>query len=635
MSIHEILKKYWGYDQFRELQQDIIESVMMGNDTLALLPTGGGKSICFQVPAMAKEGVCIVVSPLIALMKDQVENLKSRNITAATIHSAMTKREIDITLENAANGQYKFLYVSPERLNTAIFIERAKRMSVNLIAVDEAHCISQWGYDFRPAYLRIIDLRTVLPNIPIIALTATATMDVVEDMQDKLLFVRKNVFTKSFRRDNLSYVVIETEAKQSKLLDILRKVPGTSVVYVRSRKRTKEIALFLQQNGINADFYHAGLDPLVRDQKQAAWTSGSCRAMVCTNAFGMGIDKPDVRTVIHMDIPENIESYYQEAGRAGRDGKKAYAVLLCHQLDRVENQRRLNESLPTLSDIKEMYERLFSFFQIGVGAGAGQTEDFMLDEFCKRTGYAASKAYNILKIFEHEELVSFTDAIYNASKIRILCSSEELYKLQVSFSNYDPLIKTILRTYEGMFDDYSKIKESFLASKLKTNVGEIKKALVILTQHGYIDYIPENASPKLFFIKSRYAANNLLLDVKSIENRRKNKLRQLADILYYSFTKHICRSVILTKYFGESNPSECLVCDVCLQKKKLGLMGEEYEKISNDIIRELGLKKQSIQQLAALMIQYQESKLLETVQWLMECNKIERNDKGQLQITES
>lgn len=631
-SIHEILKQYWKYDQFRDLQEDIIQSVLAGKDTLALMPTGGGKSICFQVPAIAKEGLCLVISPLVALMKDQVENLKKRGISAAAIHAAMTKREIDIMLENAANGQYKFLYLSPERIGTPIFIERLKRMPVNLIAIDEAHCISQWGYDFRPAYLRILEVRKLLPNIPIIALTATATQDVVEDIQLQLAFRSKNVFVKSFKRENLSYVVIESEAKLAKMLDILKKVPGTAVVYVRSRKKTKEIADYLRHNQIQADYYHAGMDASIRDIKQDAWSTNKCRVMVCTNAFGMGIDKPDVRVVIHMDIPENIESYYQEAGRAGRDGKKSYAVLLVHPLDKIEGERRLKESLPSIVEIKEMYEQLFNYLQIGVGSGAGQTEDFIIEDFAARYGYAAVKALNILKILEQEELISITESFYNPSKVKFIVSHESLYKLQVSNKNYQPLINALLRSYEGLFDEYTKIKESQLASILKSNIPDIKRALVNLKQHHYIDYIAENSSPKIFFVQNRFMANNLLLNNAAIEKRRKNKVRQFEEMMYYCFTNYICRSTTLTTYFGEKNNSDCGICDVCMQKKKLGLVGEDYQKISQQIIIELGIKPQNLQQLISTLSLIKEDKLMESVQWLLECNKIERNDKGQFEL---
>ena len=631
-SIHEILKQYWKYDQFRDLQEDIIQSVLDGKDTLALMPTGGGKSICFQVPALAKEGLCLVISPLIALMKDQVENLKTRGISAATIHSAMTKREIDIMLENAANGQYKFLYLSPERIGTPIFIERVKRMNVNLIAIDEAHCISQWGYDFRPAYLRILEVRKLLVNTPIIALTATATHDVVDDIQVQLAFRSKNVFTKSFKRDNLSYVVIESEAKMAKMLDILKKVPGSAVVYVRSRKKTKEIADYLKHNQIHSDYYHAGIEASIRDQKQEAWTSNQCRVMVCTNAFGMGIDKPDVRVVIHMDIPENIESYYQEAGRAGRDGKKSYAVLLVHPLDKIEGERRLKESLPSMIEIKELYEQLFNYLQIGVGSGAGQTEDFTIEEFAARYGYAPIKVLNILKILEQEELISNTESFYNPSKVKFLVSAEALYKMQITNKNYEPLINALLRSYEGLFDEYSKIKESQLATVLKSNIADIKKALVNLKQHNYIDYIAENSSPKIYFVQNRFKANNLLLNYEAIEKRRKNKIRQFEEMMFYSFTNYICRSTVLTNYFGEKEVNDCGVCDVCLQKKKLGLVGEDYQKISQQVIVELGVKPQNLQQLISILPSIKEDKLLESIQWLLECGKIERNEKGQFEV---
>ncbi|MFT6148003.1 MAG: ATP-dependent DNA helicase RecQ, partial [Saprospiraceae bacterium] len=448
MTPQEVLKKFWGFDNFRSMQLEIIKSVLDGKDTLALLPTGGGKSICFQIPALCQEGICIVVSPLIALMKDQVHNLNKRGIPAVAIYSGMHYREIDRVFDNCAYGKIKFLYLSPERLMTDLAQERIKKMNVNLIAIDEAHCISQWGYDFRPPYLEIAKIRILHPKVPFLALTATATPEVVTDIQERLEFKTENVFQKSFRRDNLAYVVLNDEGKLEKMLSILQKVKGSSVVYVRNRKKTKEAAQFLQLNNIYADFYHAGLTNDVRSKKQDAWINNQTRVMVSTNAFGMGIDKPDVRTVIHLTLPDSLEAYFQEAGRAGRDGNRAFSILLYSETDKVELERQFEQSYPAFSEIKQVYRALGSYFQLAIGSGLGESFDFDLIEFCRHYKFKVVETFNALKILMHEGWLFMTEAVYVPSSLMVKATKEDLYDYKLRNKGFENLITTILRTYQ-------------------------------------------------------------------------------------------------------------------------------------------------------------------------------------------
>ncbi|TAL60569.1 MAG: ATP-dependent DNA helicase RecQ, partial [Bacteroidetes bacterium] len=478
MTIQQILLKHWGYSHFRALQEDIINSVLAGNDTLALMPTGGGKSLCFQIPALAKEGICIVISPLIALMKDQVENLRAKGVKAMAITSGMSKKEIDIAFDNCVYGDYKFLYLSPERLDSGLARTRIQKMNVNLIAVDEAHCISQWGYDFRPSYLKIADIKEMLPAVPILALTATATPDVAADIQKKLLFPARgkpsNFFQKSFERKNLAYVVIKEEDKMSRLLKIVTRISGTGIVYVRNRKKSQEITDFLRANNISADYYHAGIEGSARDAKQDAWIHNKTRVIVCTNAFGMGIDKPDVRFVVHLDMPDCLEAYFQEAGRAGRDEKKSYAVLLFNGADKIDAERNMLMSFPPMEEIRKTYQSLSNYFQIPIGAGQGSVFDLDINDLCSKYNLHHLTAYNSIKFLEKEGMVSLTEAFHMPSRIHFVFNKEELYKFQVEHNFYDDFIKLLLRSYSGLFDTYVKISEQDIAKRTGKSYEEVK-----------------------------------------------------------------------------------------------------------------------------------------------------------------
>lgn len=631
-KIHEILKEYWGFDKFRSPQEEIIQHVLSKKDTLALLPTGGGKSICFQVPALAQEGTCLVVSPLIALMKDQVDNLQKRGISAACVNSTMHPKQIDRLLDNAMQGMYKFLYISPERIHTDIFLARVKQMNISLLAIDEAHCISQWGYDFRPAYLKIVELRALLPQVPCIALTATATKEVVADIHEKLNFSATSTFRKSFARSNLCYVAIEEEHKLAKLLHIIQKVPGTGIVYVRNRKRCKEIALFLDKNEVSADYYHAGLSNEDRERKQSNWIQNKTRIIVCTNAFGMGIDKPDVRLVVHLDLPPDIESYYQEAGRAGRDEHKSYAVLLYHSADASAAMDLLRENEASIEEIKSYYELLCTYLHLAVGSGLNEIFEFMIEDFCQKNGLPIQKVLNAFSILEQQEIVHFIDAIYQPSKLMFTCNNEDLYKLQISHKHYEPLIKLLLRSYGGLFENYVIIKESFLANKLKCQVADVKKAFVLLQEHKYLEYLPENNSSKLQMLQARHSKNNLLLDINFINSRRKLKKIKLEDIIWYASSSHLCRTRMLCNYFDDQLQADCQVCDVCLKKKKFGLATPIYNSISEDIRNLIALKSQSISSIKEALPNYQEQDVVQTIQWMLETKVIVQNEIGKFEL---
>jgi len=522
MQPKEVLKKYWGFDEFRPLQEEIIQSVLDKQDTLALLPTGGGKSLCFQVPAMCMEGVCIVVSPLIALMKDQVYNLKKRGIPAVAIYSGMNYKQIDIELDNAVYGQTKLLYMSPERLQSELAIKRISLMNVSMIAVDEAHCISQWGYDFRPSYLNVADIREIHPDVPVIALTATATPDVVDDIQEKLLFKKEQVFQKSFARDNLAYVVLPEEKKLERLVSILQKTKGSGVVYVRNRRKTKEIAAYLHHNRISADFYHAGLSSEERSKKQENWIDNKTRIIVSTNAFGMGIDKADVRVVVHMDLPDSLEAYFQEAGRGGRDGKKSFAILLYQVEDKFKLEGTYKTSFPPIKEIKRVYQALGSYFQLAVGGGIGRSFDFEIVKFSKTYSLELFSTFAALKILQEAGWIVLTDAIFIPATFKILVSKNELYTYQIEHRKLDKIIKTMLRAHHGAFMDYVHIRESPIANFLKIPVSEFKKSLGKLQQDHIIDYIPAKDKPQLIFTKERVDVDVLTIDKELFEFRKKS-----------------------------------------------------------------------------------------------------------------
>lgn len=565
-----ILFKYWKYDAFRPLQEDIIHAVMEGRDTLALLPTGGGKSICFQVPAMLSEGLCLVVSPLIALMKDQVEQLRKRGIEAVAVHSGMRRRQIDLLLDNAVYGQVKFLYVSPERIQTELFIERFKRMNIGLIAVDEAHCISQWGYDFRPPYLQISSLREMCPDVPIIALTASATAQVQRDIIEKLAFRNEPlVFRQSFARPNLSFVVRKTENKDEKLLEILTKVKGPAILYVRSRKATEELARWLKKKNITASFYHAGLRHEDRTAKQDEWIHNRTRVMVATNAFGMGIDKPDVRLVIHLDLPENLESYYQEAGRAGRDGLRAYAIVLHQDADVSNLQSRVEQGQPSFSYLQLLYQRLANDYQLALGSGEGESFDFDMQEFCARHHLNPVEVFNGLRKLEEEGLLQFNESFYSPSTVFLAVDHTRLYEIQVANAALDNLIKMLLRLYGGeLFSSFVRIDESLLAKALRTSGHEVMEELNHLHELGVLVYTPVRDKPQVTYVVARQDAEKLPIDRRRLEERRKLIFDKMKAMTGYVETTFRCRMQYIQDYFGEQTESTCGMCDVCIEKRK-------------------------------------------------------------------
>ncbi len=622
MTIQQILLRHWGHAHFRPLQEDIIHAVLAGNDTLALMPTGGGKSICFQVPAMAKEGICIVISPLIALMKDQVENLKAKGIQAMSITSAMNKREIDIAFDNCVHGNYKFLYLSPERLATDIARVRIRKMNVNLVAVDEAHCISQWGYDFRPSYMKIADLRDLHPNVPILALTATATPEVAIDIQKKLLFKKENLLRKSFERKNLAYMVIKEEDKMNRLLKIATKINGSGIVYVRSRKKTLDIADFLHRGKVSADFYHAGLEAHVRDAKQEAWIKNQTRVIVCTNAFGMGIDKPDVRFVVHLDLPDCLEAYFQEAGRAGRDEEKSFAILLHNDSDKIEMDHNLKMSFPPVEEIRKVYQALANYFQIPIGAGQGSTFEFDLSDFCSHYSLNHLVVYNALKFLEKESYLSMTDAFFQPSRIHMTVNKEEIYKFQVEHTSYDEFIKLILRSYSGVFDGYVKIAEQELGKRIGKSVDEIRKLLSELEKLQMLSYAPQTEKPKITFLGERVEAKNIYISPEHYQTRKKKTEERMNGMMNYVESKTKCRSVMLLSYFGETDSYRCGICDFCLERNKLELSNLEFENVTGQVKDILARNPLSLSELVDAVKNSSEDKTIKVIQWLIDNEKI-------------
>lgn len=562
VSMKEILKKYWGYDSFRPKQQEIITEALAGEDVLAILPTGGGKSICFQVPGMMKEGITIVVSPLISLINDQVQNLRTRGIKALAIHSGMTFREIDIALDNAKYGDFKFLYLSPERLRSKLFIARLQQMNVAYLVVDEAHCISQWGYDFRPDYLLIAEIRKYIPEVPVIALTATATPVVADDIMSKLNFGKKNLICSGFERPNLSYRVCKCEDKFGKLLSLCNNIQGTGIVYVRERKTTKDVALFLCSAGVDADFYHAGLSKEERTDKQNRWKSGALRVIVATNAFGMGIDKPDVRFVCHFDMPEAIESYYQEAGRAGRDGLPSVALLLWNNTDIKRLQGVLRVSFPPLDYIKDIYQKMFLFFGIPYEQGAGQVYKFNLIDFVKRFKLDAASSYNAIKYIDMSGYWRVTDEIDNPTRIMFIVNRDDLYKVQLKDNMLDTFIKTLMRIYPGLFSNLTAIDEDYLSRVLRISSRDVKLRLLSLSRQHIIQYIPRARSPLISFVNERLTPDNLYFSEKEYEYR-KDRFRDRLNGMFKYVSSERCRSVMLSEYFGDENVKDCGRCDIC------------------------------------------------------------------------
>ena len=588
MTYKEILKQYWNYDNFRGIQEEIIESIGKGHDTLGLMPTGGGKSITFQVPALAQPGLCLVITPLIALMKDQVRNLRDRGIKALAVYSGMTREEIVVALENCIFGDYKFLYISPERLDTDIFRAKLRNMKINMITVDESHCISQWGYDFRPAYLKISEIRELLPTVPVLALTATATPEVVKDIQTKLGFREDSrIFRMSFERKNLAYIVRNTESKQEELLHILNSVSGSAIVYTRNRKRTREVAELLVNNEITATFYHAGLNNDVKDQRQRSWLSGESRVMVATNAFGMGIDKPDVRLVIHVDLPDSPEAYFQEAGRAGRDGQKAYAVLLYAKSDKATLSKRITDTFPDKEYIRKVYEDVNYYFQMAMGDGLGCTFAFNLDEFCRNFKHFPVQADSALKILTRAGYLEYTDEQDNASRILFTIHRDELYKLRETDPETEKLINVILRSYTGLFTDYAYIKEDSLAIRSGLTRQRIYEILLMLTRRHILHYIPRKKTPYIIYTRERQEAGRLAITRDIYEERKESYITRIKAMTEYATAEDKCRSRMLLRYFGEKNEHNCGLCDVCLSKHHSGMKLGEFQEMENQIREQL------------------------------------------------
>jgi ATP-dependent DNA helicase RecQ len=631
-----VLKRYWNHEQFRPLQADIIDSVLQGNDTLALLPTGGGKSVCFQVPALVMSGLCIVITPLIALMKDQVEQLKKKGIIAVAIHSGMSRREIDILLDNCVYGQVKFLYVSPERLQTEIFIERVKKMNVGLIAVDEAHCISQWGYDFRPPYLRIASLRELKPGAAIIALTASATAQVQADIMEKLAFGKNQKhFHKSFARDNLSFVVRKTENKEKQLLNILAKVKGTAILYVRSRKATRDIANWLARRNIIASFYHAGLEFDERSKRQDEWIQNKSRVMVATNAFGMGIDKPDVRVVIHLDLPENLEAYYQEAGRAGRDGKRCYAVILFQDADLINLKLKAEQSHPEPETLRKIYQSLANYFQLAEGSGEGQSYDFDLINFAERFQLQMSEAFNGLKKLEEEGFIHFNESYYSPSHLHLLLDKAKLYEFQIANAKFDPVIKMLLRLYGGeMISDFVKINENYLARSLNIKIGEMNLILKYLNDAGVVAYEPRKDRPQITFLTSRYDAAKLPLNTKRLKDRKALVVGKMNAMHEYTSQQDRCRMLFMQHYFDEKSLITCGICDVCLARRK-NENHSDFESMRKEIIVIVRQKLLTIEQIEEIISPKDNALFIDVIRDLVDEGIIEYDAGWQLKISTS
>ena len=622
----EILKQYWGYDSFRDLQEEIITSIGEGKDTLGLMPTGGGKSITFQVPALAQSGLCIVITPLIALMKDQVQNLRKRGIKALAIYSGMTRQEIVTALENCIFGDYKFLYISPERLDTEIFRIKLRSMKVSMITVDESHCISQWGYDFRPAYLKIAEIRELLPGVPVLALTATATPEVVKDIQSRLNFREENVFRMSFERKNLAYIVRKTDNKTGELLHILKRIDGSAIIYVRNRRRTKEITELLMQEGITADFYHAGLDNAVKDLRQKRWQNGEIRVMVATNAFGMGIDKPDVRIVLHIDLPDSPEAYFQEAGRAGRDGLKAYAVILYAKSDKMTLHKRVADTFPEKEYILQVYEHLQYYYQMAMGDGFQCIREFNLEEFCRKFKYFPVPVDSALKILTQAGYLEYTDEQDNASRILFTIRRDELYKLREMGTEAETLIQTILRSYTGVFTDYAYISEDTLAIRTGLTRQQIYNILVTLTKRRIVDYIPHKKTPYIIYTRERLELRYLHIPASVYEERKARYEARIKAMEEYVTSESVCRSRMLLRYFGEKNEHNCKQCDVCLNRHETDCLPEDSFREMRKQILELLTRKSLPPAGIANAIEAEREDISRVIQYLLEDGELKMQD---------
>ena len=613
-----ILKQYWGFDTFRPLQRDIIQAALDGHDALALLPTGGGKSVCFQIPALQKDGVCLVVSPLIALMKDQVGNLKNKGIAAAAIFSGMHYKDIDRLFDNAVYGGLKFLYLSPERLLTELAIARIKRMKISLIAVDEAHCVSQWGYDFRPPYLKIAALREWLPDVPIMALTATATPDVVKDITDKLEF-RKGFqhFQQDFNRSNLAYIVRNVEDKDSKILEIFNKTKGSGIVYTRNRKRTKEVAQLLQKYQISADFYHAGLSPEERNTKQDDWILDKTRVIVATNAFGMGIDKPAVRTVVHTDLPDSLEAYFQEAGRAGRDGEKAYSVLLYNKLDAANLEKQFENAFPDMKDIRQTYTALGSFLQLATGSGAGESFDFDIVLFTQRFKLDLLKTYACFKVLEQDGWVAFTEGVFMPSSLKVAVNREVLYDYQLKNRDAEKIFKGILRAMTGVMTDFVEFNETRMAQFLQMSVIDFEKALHRFHLDNIIEYRPRKDKPQLVFLRERVDFQSLTIDYTLYMFSKKRAEYRLKKAIEYAELA-ICHAQQLLHYFGQTDAKPCGMCDVCIEQNKTALDSNDFEVFKEKIVKLLKREPLSLKDIVDSFTEKHKTKVIQTIGFMLD-----------------
>lgn len=624
-SCRQVLTRYWGFSSFRPLQEEIILSIADGKDTLGLMPTGGGKSLTFQVPAMAGDGICLVITPLIALMKEQVARLIAMKIKSVAIHSGMSAEEIEIALENCIYGDYKFLYISPERISTRIFRAKAPKLDVSLVAIDEAHCISQWGYDFRPSYLKIRDLRDLLQvGVPFLALTASATPPVIEDIMKNLEFREKNVLRISFERKNISYLVRKVEDKNSYLIDTLKRVNGSGIIYVRSRKRSREVADLLQNNGISADYYHAGLPQEVRDKKQSSWTGGETRIITATNAFGMGIDKPDVRFVIHWDIPDSIESYFQETGRVGRDNKPSFAVLLYTEADKSRLIDNTRQKFPPVEKIKDIYEALCNFLQVPIGSGKDGVYDFNMSDFVAKYRLPVNETYNSLLFLQRESYLEFTEEINNPSRVHFIVGRDDLYKFQVANEAYDGFIKLLLRSYTGMFTEFVPINEDVLSRKAAISRDVIYQMLVRLSGQNIIRYIPGKKTPLVIFTEERLDRKALFISPENYLYVKEKYQARLEKMVEYAESTNKCRSVMLLDYFGEE-ADRCGICDICRERNELDMSKYEFDLILEEIKSILSKNSPVMEELVKL-VNYPEDKTVKVLRWLLDHDKIIRLD---------
>lgn len=625
----QILTKYWGFSDFRPLQEEIIQSIVQKNDTIGLMPTGGGKSITFQIPVLTMEGICLVITPLIALIKDQTESLQQKGIKAAAIYSGMSYDEINVTLNNCIYGGYKFLYISPERIETEIFKKRIEKLNISLVTIDEAHCVSQWGYDFRPSYLKIANLREKLSDIPFLSLTATATIPVIEDIKKLLKLKDPKILRKSFERKNLIYIVREVEDKQGYLLKILKKVKGSGIIYVRSRKGSRELCQLLRNNSISSHYYHAGIKSETRSQRQNDWKKGKVRVMVATNAFGMGIDKSDVRIVAHYDIPDSIEAYFQEAGRAGRDEKTSYAVLLHNKSDINKLEKRITTNFPEISEIKRTYQALGNYLQVPLGGGKGQVFDFQISDFASKYKLPILQAYNSLKFMQREGYIELTDELDNPSKIHFIIDRNELYKFQVANATLDSFIKLLLRSYSGLFSEYVKVNEKQLAQRAGINIENVFKLINKLSTLKVINYIPQKKTPLLIYTEERLEDKSIFISKENYEERKKSYQERINAILDYISSTAKCRSQYLLHYFNEENAYRCGTCDICKKRNELNLSRYEFDMILEKIKELLNDNEYSIDNLIEL-VPFNDDKVIKVIQWLLDNYKIIRTKEDKL-----